>query len=461
MQASGYATRKRIKTMQTMRFLVCFFVLAATSLPAAGQALRNHAEQELSFAAALLIDTSIRADTVGLRHALHRLEALARDEAFTPYPALAARTHYHLGFAHWQLLTNTNSNPEDARRHADEALEQLQQAVALQENLPEAYVVSALCYWALFGLAPERSATLVPKLRDVLQKALAFGPQDPRVVLIDGMNKAFDPKGPARPEGVTRLEEAIALFEAQRRQDPAYPAWWPAMAYGWMGQVYLAMAPPEVEKARAAFEHALALRPDYALVKETMLPTTEPVAVQATDRLTRFSWQILATDAEGDGRNPDLADGKALSYAYDARTDSLWFKFDLHRLPNPAAFGINLAFDTDQDPATGTAWWGGNTAFIFDRVVTLWVTRTAGGHYRGMIGMADAEGAQGRRFTNLAQNNLAFGVNTEDQTLFVGFKRSDLGETRRLHVIGTVGSNLVWNDELIDTGSREIVLPAR
>jgi len=35
-----------------------------------------------------------------------------------------------------------------------------------------------------------------------------------------------------------------------------------------------------------------------------------------------------------------------------------WFKFDLERLPNPNAFGLNLIVDTDQNQQNGANWWG-------------------------------------------------------------------------------------------------------
>jgi tetratricopeptide (TPR) repeat protein len=407
---------------------------------------------------ALLIDAGIRADTIGIEQARQRLEALASEAQGMADARHAAQVHYYLGFARLQLLNNTYRRREDAVGLADDALAHFKQAIARQPDLPDAYALAIMTTWTLFRLAPERAPTLGPDLGQLMQQAQALDTDAPSLALIDGLNKAFDPNGPARPEGIARLEEAVTLFEQQQARQPTYPDWWSVGAHAWIGQVYLAMAPPAVDKARAAFARALALRPDYQLVKARLLPMIEPVTPLPSGRLAGLPWRRLATDAEGDGRNPALADGQALHYYYDAGTDSLWFKFDLHSLPDPDAFGINLAVDTDRNQETGMAWWGGNTAFTFDRVVTLWVTRLTPGRYRGTIGIAGANAARRGHFTNLARNNIAFAVDAPQQTLIVGFKRTDLGPVEAINVLGAVGSNLVWNDDLTDTGYGEVTL---
>jgi hypothetical protein len=50
------------------------------------------------------------------------------------------------------------------------------------------------------------------------------------------------------------------------------PTWGRALAYGWLTQLYLALMPPEVEKAREAAMKALAMRPDFWFVKTQVVP---------------------------------------------------------------------------------------------------------------------------------------------------------------------------------------------
>ena len=43
---------------------------------------------------------------------------------------------------------------------------------------------------------------------------------------------------------------------------------------------------------------------------------------------------------------------------------------ELAEPPNRQWFGINIAIDSDLDDANGTNWWGANSEFKFDRLLT-------------------------------------------------------------------------------------------
>ena len=99
--------------------------------------------------------------------------------------------------------------------------------------------------------------------------------------------------------------------------------------------------------------------------------------------LRRLPWRQLASDGEGDGRQ-GLPDARALFVAPDPARSLAWFRIDLQDPPPPGWIGVNLAIDSDGDPADEPAWWGKNTAFHFDRLVTAWVFRV-GGRYEGTV----------------------------------------------------------------------------
>lgn len=166
-------------------------------------------------------------------------------------------------------------------------------------------------------------------------------------------------------------------------------------------------------------------------------------------------WSVLAFDAKGDAREPSLADAAQVSYRYDKQQDFLWFRVSLYGTPNEQAFGVNIVFDTGGDEAAKTNWWGGNKAFKFDRLVTAWVTRGAGG-YQGTIGVGDAAGAQTKQFNNLSQNNLQ--VRVEGDAIVIGVKRTDVTDKLKLSFVAAVGSNQDWNDDIPNRGSLTIDL---
>jgi hypothetical protein len=218
-----------------------------------------------------------------------------------------------------------------------------------------------------------------------------------------------------------------------------------------LGQVYLSLEKPE--EAEKVLKNALAIQPNFAMVKNGMLPMTEEMTVPTVRNLDHVAWKKLIADPANDGRNPSWAEAKALSYYYDAPTDTLWFKFDLERLPNPNAFGINLVVDTDQNQQNGLSWWGNNKTFKYDRLVTVWVVKTGPNRYRGSVGIGDTHGIQLGRYTSLSHNNLAFHADAEKKVFLLGFKSAELDNDGQFDLIGEVGSNVGWNDDVPDTNS--------
>src|SRR5437868_7889545 len=168
-------------------------------------------------------------------------------------------------------------------------------------------------------------------------------------------------------------------------------------------------------------------------------------------------WTVVGFDSKGDARDPSLADAATLSFRYDKEQDFLWFRVSLYGGPNEQAFGVNLAFDTGGDEAAKMNWWGANKAFKFDKLLTAWVTRGANG-YEGTIGIGDAAGIRAKQFNNLLQNNLQ--IRVEGDSIIIGVKRTDVTDKLKMNLIGAVGSNQEWNDDVPNAGSAAIDLSA-
>src|SRR5215813_6276201 len=132
-------------------------------------------------------------------------------------------------------------------------------------------------------------------------------------------------------------------------------------------------------------------------------------------------WTVLAFDAKDDGKDPSLPDAAQLSYRYDKQQDMLWFRLSLYGKPNEEAFGVNIVVDTGADDAAKVNWWGANKDFKFDKLITAWVTRGAGG-YQGKIGVADAAGVKAKNPNNLLQNNLKISI--DGDSIVIGVKRT-------------------------------------
>src|SRR5215510_5388980 len=135
----------------------------------------------------------------------------------------------------------------------------------------------------------------------------------------------------------------------------------------------------------------------------------------------------------------------------------LWFRLSLYGKPNEAAFGVNIVVDTGADDAAKVHWWGANKDYKFDKLITAWVTRGAGG-YQGKIGVADAAGVKAKNPNNLLQNNLKISV--EGDSIVIGVKRTDVTDKMKMNLIAAVGSNVEWNDDIPNTRPVAIDLSA-
>ena len=166
------------------------------------------------------------------------------------------------------------------------------------------------------------------------------------------------------------------------------------------------------------------------------------------------SWKELAADAGDDGKQKRLPDATSISVCADAPQDPMWFRVGLAG-PVPARWlGLNLALDVDGDPGNGMAWWGTNTAFHFDRLVTVYGFATDSG-YEGPIGIADASDVQAGNMMGSHRSSVHLFVDRAHPAFVVGIPSSALwgpsGSAAR--VVAAVGSALQHNDDVPNEGA--------
>lgn len=175
---------------------------------------------------------------------------------------------------------------------------------------------------------------------------------------------------------------------------------------------------------------------------------------QPPTSLISSPWQELLTDRSGDGANPDLTDGKSLSFFQ--RNDSLWFKFDLYQYKNKKAFALNILIDSDFDQETGSAWFGQNTSFTFDKALTLWMQKSGNG-FQGIHGIMYPDDFTTGNQNLSYMNNMTYYLDVEKRIYIVGVSVKDLQLTsEKIRVIGAVGEFQTWNDDIGDNTSASI-----
>jgi tetratricopeptide (TPR) repeat protein len=117
-------------------------------------------------------------------------------------------------------------------------------------------------------------ALLGPRAGSSLERALELAPDNPRVVLQQGISSYFTPRtfGGGEEAALEELRRAVELFEAQP-SDQGWPNWGEVDALAWLGIVLSESG--EIDEARALFERALSIQPRNAWVRALLIDASE------------------------------------------------------------------------------------------------------------------------------------------------------------------------------------------
>jgi len=169
--------------------------------------------------------------------------------------------------------------------------------------------------------------------------------------------------------------------------------------------------------------------------------------------LPATGWVQLADDPAGDGKVPSLPDVRRLEAIPASPDGLLWLRMTLEDKPHDRWLGLNVVLDVDGDPENGQPWWGANSAFKFDRLVTVWCIRVPQG-CQGFIGVADAAEAAAGKMSSGGPQGLRFAIDQEHQAFVVGIPRAELGLGKSgARLVAAVGSALLYNDDVPGQGA--------
>jgi len=235
----------------------------------------------LATLAARAADTGLAAARTGLQAAVTSGDAAALRKARDAFALLQAgdpgspELAYWLALADWRLVPILpDSSKAAARQLVKEGIAALDRAIAARPRFADAVALRA----GLQGLAfqfvsPQAGMALGAEMEEGYGRASGLEPENPRVLLLKGMNDLHKPKevggGPdkARP----LFEAAIAAF-AKEAPGGAID-WGREDAYVWSG--ICASRLGDWAGARARFEQALAANPAHAWTKYVLLPEAE------------------------------------------------------------------------------------------------------------------------------------------------------------------------------------------
>ena len=175
---------------------------------------------------------------------------------------------YWLGVAHfhqmlqWQNAPGASTNRPASKAALDAALEAFTKAVALDDRDAESHALLGTLYGMKINGRLARAAWFGPRVVKHRDRAIAGGPDNPRVRYLAGMAQFHTA---AKPEeyraALTTLLAAAKLFEAEAQHPPAplEPRWGRSSCLTFIGRTYEVLGQPA--KAAEYFRQALAAHP--------------------------------------------------------------------------------------------------------------------------------------------------------------------------------------------------------
>jgi len=391
-------------------------------------------DRDLTLARAMLDDAVIRNDEDAMALARERLLRIAADTTDTAtlrdaHYLIAVSTMFECYSGYRDLGASANLAAMGIR-HIDRALE-------LDPKSADAWMMAgALRNTAVrVGLTPPPDPPGAPNR---MMHAMELDPKATAVAFFSAMGRSMNPNGGAPPEGVKMFDDLVARLDADRAATGRRFGLWDMQAHAWKVLVRIAADDPNASTLRPLSAQLLADCAGCASAQQIADAVAEHHFVAAPS----VTWQPFLTDAAGDGKNPKLPDVVGVDRADDG--DLVWVRVTFHD-PLPRSFGVNIAVNRSGDPASGMKWWGKDSTFRFDRLVTAWISRD-GDRYFGRIGITDPDGARTAHMRKLS-SDVQLAMGSDDRSVMIGVRRDAIGITDKSTVVVAGGSHLVWNDD--------------
>ena len=216
--------------------------------------------------------TYVLGDASGMRSARTAVKELLGSELTDDQRSVA---RYTVAYLNWRLFFLTDNSADDERDALlDEALELLGADVAGNDANAESHALMASVYGLQISQSRMRAAFLGTRAGRASARALELEPNNPRVLLLDGIGKLNTPRafGGGEDRAEALLLRAVAAFRTEPPGRP-WPRWGRIDAYAWLGQVAAQRGDPDA--ARRHYLQALEIEPEFAWVRWVLLPALE------------------------------------------------------------------------------------------------------------------------------------------------------------------------------------------
>ncbi len=187
--------------------------------------------------------------------------------------------HHYMGYALYRkAILGQQMSDVDPKPHLERARTTLERSIRLRA-IPESHAQLSSVLGQMIGSNPLKGMTLGPKSDGEMEKAIALGPDNPRVWMLRGIGALYKPAmfGGGMDKAEEYLAKSIELYARDAGAAPA-PSWGRAEAHAWMGQVQARRK--NIAAARASYQRALELEPENGWVRSVLLPALDKPARQ-------------------------------------------------------------------------------------------------------------------------------------------------------------------------------------
>ena len=186
----------------------------------------------------------------------------------------APLTRYAIAYVDWRMSVNPFVSSREQSDYLDEADTQLQEAMKLNDTFAEAPGLLAGVLGIKISKSPMKGMFLGQRSSKLIDRALALEPDNPRIVLQQGVAKFNTPAmfGGSTKEAETLLRRALTLFEKEP-PDRGWPNWGRFDAHAWLGQTLVKRG--DLAGARAEYDRAASIAPQSGWVRFVLVPQLE------------------------------------------------------------------------------------------------------------------------------------------------------------------------------------------
>lgn len=178
---------------------------------------------------------------------------------------------YYAGYACYRL-TNAIQDATQKEALMDVGIKHLEACIGLDKGFADGYALLAGLYGRKAGMGMMNSMKYGAKSSETMQAAFKLAPNNPRAMIMSGSSLYFRPAmfGGDKKKAVELWQRAAQILDGTPKAETPQPNWGHEEAYAWLGQAFADEG--NTDAAKASYERALEINPDYGWVKYALLP---------------------------------------------------------------------------------------------------------------------------------------------------------------------------------------------